>query len=73
MPYRARVLRRASAKRAEAVLARRRNGEERVTLCARPITRCLEAGQHVPVCRCVLPSLHYGPCTSGSAQERWWK
>jgi hypothetical protein len=34
------------------------------TPCNQYVRRCLEAGQHVPTCRCILDRGHLGPCTS---------
>lgn len=59
MSYRARVLRRASAKRAEEALRRRREGER----CNKPIEKCVTVGSHYPVCRCVLWKGHSSYCS----------
>lgn len=32
--------------------------------CGCTIPRCVEAGEHVPFCRCVLPTGHEGPHAS---------
>jgi len=29
-------------------------------VCNQPISRCVDAGQHVPVCRCALDAGHTG-------------
>jgi hypothetical protein len=30
------------------------------TVCREPVARCVEAGEHVPVCRCILEAGHAG-------------
>lgn len=38
--------------------------------CNKPITICLDAGEHDPVCRCQLAASHDGPHFSGQGSKR---